>query len=181
MFFSIEGRKKNRSQRSAKNVSNCSHHLIEQCPLPQWCNSFCPTFRNQYNGKEIDFFKVFAASGMDSKAMAELLGVNTSTVNAMNANTISTLLLDTFRQKRPQWCVGFSCWKKRVFFILLFMDSYLKTLCHVSDYSNLSLIISWNHIQKSIIYVFVSDITISLTKCEMEFKVALFDSSVLTI
>uniref|UniRef100_A0A8W8JB62 Uncharacterized protein n=2 Tax=Magallana gigas TaxID=29159 RepID=A0A8W8JB62_MAGGI len=85
-----------------KNVSNCSHHLIEQCPLPQWCNSFCPTFRNQYNGQEIDFFKVFAASGMDSKSMAELLGVNTSTVNAMNANTISTLLLDTFRQKRPQ-------------------------------------------------------------------------------
>lgn len=97
-----ENRKKNRSQRSAKNVSNCSHHLIEQCPLPQWCNSFCPTFRNQYNGQEIDFFKVFAASGMDSKSMAELLGVNTSTVNAMNANTISTLLLDTFRQKRPQ-------------------------------------------------------------------------------
>lgn len=97
-----ENRKKNRSQRSAKNVSNCSHHLIEQCPLPQWCNSFCPTFRNQYNGQEIDFFKVFAASGMDSKSMAELLGVNTSTVNAMNANTISTLLLDTFRQKMPQ-------------------------------------------------------------------------------
>nr|XP_011418813.2 palmitoleoyl-protein carboxylesterase notum1 [Crassostrea gigas] len=97
-----KNRKKNRSQRSAKNVSNCSHHLIEQCPLPQWCNSFCPTFRNQYNGQEIDFFKVFAASGMDSKSMAELLGVNTSTVNAMNANTISTLLLDTFRQKRPQ-------------------------------------------------------------------------------
>lgn len=96
----LENRKKNRSQRSAKNVSNCSHHLIEHCPLPQWCNSFCPTFRNQYNGKEIDFFKVFAASGMDSKGMADLLGVNMSTVTSMNANTISTLLLDTFRHKQ---------------------------------------------------------------------------------
>ncbi|KAK3089800.1 hypothetical protein FSP39_006629 [Pinctada imbricata] len=92
-------RKKTRAQRSARNISNCSHHLIELCPLPQWCNNFCPAFRNVFTGKEIDFFKLFAVSGIDAESIAQLLDVDKSIVHRMNSDTISELLLDTFRHK----------------------------------------------------------------------------------
>ncbi|XP_069133357.1 palmitoleoyl-protein carboxylesterase notum1'-like [Argopecten irradians] len=92
-------RGRRRSGRSAKQMANCSHHLIELCPLPQWCNGFCPAFRNRFTGEEMDFFKLFAVSGIDRASIAEILGVDQSALNSMNIDTISELLLDTFRHQ----------------------------------------------------------------------------------
>ncbi|KAJ8315347.1 hypothetical protein KUTeg_007497 [Tegillarca granosa] len=95
-------RGKRRSQRSAKHVRNCNHHLIELCPLPQWCNGFCPAFRNRFNGEEIDFFKLFALSGIDRSNIADLLNIDVSTARNLDVNTISDLLLKRFRPRNSQ-------------------------------------------------------------------------------
>lgn len=91
--------KKKRLQRSAKHVGHCSHHVIESCPLPQWCNSFCPAFRNQYTGEAIDFFKLFADSDIDKSSIAEILGKNFSPDEHLKPEEISKLLEKKFRKK----------------------------------------------------------------------------------
>ena len=95
----VDGRKKSRLQRSAKHVGHCNHHVIELCPLPQWCNSFCPAFRNQYTGEAIDFFKLFADSDIDRSSIAEILGKNFSAEDNLKPEEISKLLEKKFRKK----------------------------------------------------------------------------------
>ncbi|XP_076076748.1 palmitoleoyl-protein carboxylesterase notum1-like [Mytilus galloprovincialis] len=94
-----KGKKRSRAQRSAKNVGHCNHHVIESCPLPQWCNSFCPAFRNQFTGEVIDFFKLFADSDIDRNSIAEILGKKLSAEENSNPEEISKLLEKKFRKR----------------------------------------------------------------------------------
>ena len=97
--FSDKKRGRRRPQRAALSGGSCSHHLIELCPLPQWCNSFCPAFINRMTGEEIDVFQLFAMSSIDRATIADMLSMDQNTINSMNINNISKLLLDTFRHK----------------------------------------------------------------------------------
>ncbi|KAK3588353.1 hypothetical protein CHS0354_003283 [Potamilus streckersoni] len=92
-------RKNNRGKRSRQHNGSCSHHLIDNCPLPQ-CNCSCPKYRNKYTGTEIDFFKLFIRYGIDKKELSDLLGISLSTLETMDHNTISTLILDLVRKNQ---------------------------------------------------------------------------------
>ncbi|KAL3882516.1 hypothetical protein ACJMK2_028852 [Sinanodonta woodiana] len=92
-------RKNNRGKRSRQHSGSCSHHLIDNCPLPQ-CNCSCPKYRNKYTGTEIDFFKLFIRYGIDKKELSDLLGISLSTLESMDHNTISTLIMDLVRKNQ---------------------------------------------------------------------------------
>ena len=55
---------KSRLRNDEFNLEKCSIRLVDECSIPQYCNSNCPPLKNVFTGKVINFVDLLKAFGL---------------------------------------------------------------------------------------------------------------------
>ncbi|XP_023238203.1 palmitoleoyl-protein carboxylesterase notum1-like isoform X2 [Centruroides sculpturatus] len=73
------------------NYEACTQWFMDECSWPQ-CNRDCPRLHNPFTGEEMDFIELLKSFGLDMGSVANALGIDLTTLNEMDHDTLLQLL-----------------------------------------------------------------------------------------